>query len=152
MNNNKEIQKIIASICLFILISVMILYPMRTKIEALEQEKVKLIEVDNSKYKGDCSDDDMDFSDDIVIKIIEKIDPSIDIKFVNKFDIVEDKKSYYRIELSMSGNLDKIKEIENILNNMNLNYTIENMDIKNPSNENGDKEKYVDCIMTFKVI
>lgn len=152
MNNNKEIKKIIISVCLFIFVSVIILYPMRTKIDALEKEKIKLTEVDNSEYKGDCSDDDMDYSDDIVIKIIEKIDPSIDIKFVNKFDVVEDNKSYYRIELSMSGNLDKIKNIENILNKMNLNYNIENMEIKNPSNEKGDKEKYVDCKMTFKVI
>ncbi|WP_297131325.1 hypothetical protein, partial [Terrisporobacter sp.] len=114
--------------------------------------KTKLMETDNLTYKGDCSDDDMDYSNDIVIKIIEKIDPSIDIKFVNKLDIVEDNTSYYRVELSMSGNLDKIKNIETILNNMNLNYKIENMEIKNPSNENGDKEKYVDCIMTFKVI
>lgn len=152
MKDKKETKKIIISICLFILISISILYPMRIKIDALEEEKTKLMETDNLTYKGDCSDDDMDYSNDIVIKIIEKIDPSIDINFVNKFDMVENNNPYYRVELSMSGNLDKIKNIENILNSMNLNYKIENMEIKNPSNENGDKEKYVDCIMTFKVI
>lgn len=152
MKSKKEVKKIIISVCLFMLVSIVILYPMRTKIDALEQEKIKLIEVDSPEYKGDCSDDNMDYSDDIVVKIIEKIDSSIDIKFVNKFDVVEDNKPYYRIELSMSGNLDKIKNIENILNNLNLNYKIENMEIKNPSNEKGDKEKYVDCMMTFKVI
>ena len=38
------------------------------------------------------------------------------------------------IELSVSGNLDKIKSIESVLNDLNLNYKIENMDIKNPKN------------------
>ena len=45
-----------------------------------------------------------------------------------------------------------IKEIENVLNDLNLNYKIENMDIKNPKNEKGNQKNYVDCIMTFKVI
>ena len=48
--------------------------------------------------------------------------------------------------------LDKIKEIESVLNGLNLNYKIENMDIKNPKNEKGNEKNYVDCIMTIKVI
>ena len=75
------------------------------------------------------------------------------INFVNKFDeIDENNKTKTTIELSVSGNLDKIKEIENVLNDLNLNYKIENMDIKNPKNEKGNQKNYVDCIMTFKVI
>ena len=125
---------------------------MNIKTNALENEKVKVTEKEQ-KYEGDCVDENVALSDDIVIKIIEKVDYSLDINFVNKFDEVdENNKPYTSIELSVSGSLDKIKEIENVLNDLNLNYKIENMDIKNPKNEKGNQKNYVDCIMTFKVI
>ena len=110
-------------------------YYMNIKTNALENEKVKVTEKE-PKYEGDCVDENVALSDDIVIKIIEKVDSSLDINFVNKFDEVdENNKPYTSIELSVSGSLDKIKEIENVLNDLNLNYKIENMDIKN--NKNG---------------
>lgn len=152
--NNKELKKICIAIMTFIVISIVISYPMNTKINALEQEKIKFTEVKSEpQYKGDCYDESMDLSDDIVVKIIDKMDSSLDIKFINKFDEVdENNKPYSSIELSVSGNLDKIKEIESVLNDLNLNYKIESMDIKNPKSENGNEKNYVDCIMTFKVI
>lgn len=152
--NNKELKKICIAIMTFIVISIVISYPMNAKINALEQEKIKFTEVESEpQYKGDCYDESMDLSDDIVVKIIEKMDSSLDIKFINKFDEVdENNKPYSSIELSVSGNLDKIKEIESVLNDLNLNYKIESMDIKNPKSENGKEKNYVDCIMTFKVI
>lgn len=150
MKNKKELRKICIAIITFIVVSMGISYTMNTKINALEQEKTKLTE---AEYKGDCYDETMDLSDDIVIKIINKIDSSLDINFVNKFDEIDvNNKSYSYIELSVSGSLDKIKEIESVLNDLNLNYKIENMDIKNPKNEKGNEKNYVDCIMTFKVI
>lgn len=152
MKNTKELKKIGVSIFAFIIMCLIVSYPMETKINALEKEKVKLTEENDAKYKGDCSDDDMDYSEDIVIKIIEKMDPNISIKFVNKFDITEENSSYSNIELSVSGDLDKIKDIEEILKDLKLNYKIENMEIKNPLDEKGNKQNYVDCIMTFKVI
>lgn len=152
MKNKKEVKKICVTIITFIVFSLGISYSMNTKINALEQEKTKLTETEPA-YKGDCYDETMNLSDDIVIKIIEKMDSSLDINFVNKFDEVdENNKPYSSIELSVSGNLDKIKEIENVLNDLNLNYKIEKMDIKNPKNEKGNKKNHVDCVMTFKVI
>lgn len=152
MKNTKELKKIGSAILIFIIICLIVSYPMKTRINALEQEKIKLTEECNTPYKGDCSDDDMEYSEDIVIKIIEKIDPDIDIKFVNKFDITDENSSYSNIELSVSGDLDKIKDIEKILKDLKLNYKIENLEIKNPLDEKGNKKNYVDCIMTFKVI
>ena len=150
--NQKEIKKILISIFAFIMISLGISYCTNMKVNALEEEKTK-INKEQPQYKGDCEDDSVDFSEDIVIKIIEKMDSSLDINFINKFDEVdENNKPYYSIELSVSGNLDKIKSIESVLNDLNLNYKIENMDIKNPKNEKGYDLNYVDCIMTFKVI
>ena len=150
--NQKEIKKILISIFAFIMISLGISYCTNMKVNALEEEKTK-INKEQPHYKGDCEDDSVDFSEDIVIKIIEKMDSSLDINFINKFDEVdENNKPYYSIELSVSGNLDKIKSIESVLNDLNLNYKIENMDIKNPKNEKGNEKNYVDCIMTFKVI
>lgn len=152
MKNKKELKKICIAIITFMVVSMGISYNMNTKINALEQEKTKLTETE-PEYKGDCYDKTMDLNDDIVIKIIDKMDSSLDINFVNKFDEVdENNKSYSCIELSVSGNLDKIKEIESVLNDLNLNYKIENMNIKNPKNEKGNEKNYVDCIMTFKVI
>ena len=140
MKNKKELKKIFISILTFVIISLGMSYYMNIKTNALENEKVKV-------------DENVALSDDIVIKIIEKVDSSLDINFVNKFDEVdENNKPYTSIELSVSGSLDKIKEIENVLNDLNLNYKIENMDIKNPKNEKGNQKNYVDCIMTFKVI
>ena len=150
MKNKKELRKICIAIITFIVVSMGISYTMNTKINALEQEKTKLTE---AEYKGDCYDESMNLSDDIVMKIIEKMDSSLDINYINKFDEKdENNKSYTAIELSVSGNLDKIKEIENVLSDLNLNYKIENMDIKNPKSENGNDKNYVDCLMTFKVI
>ena len=150
--NQKEIKKILISIFAFIMISLGISYCTNMKVNALEEEKTK-INKEQPQYNGDCEDDSVDFSEDIVIKIIEKMDSSLDINFINKFDEVdENNKPYYSIELSVSGNLDKIKSIESVLNDLNLNYKIENMDIKNPKNEKGNEKNYVDCIMTFKVI
>ncbi len=150
--NKKELKKICIAIMTFVVVSIGTSYAMNTKINALEQEKIKLTEVE-PEYKGDCYDETMDLSDDIVIKIIDKMDSSLDINFINKFDKVdENNKSYSSIELSVSGNLDKIKGIEGVLNGLNLNYKIENMDIKNPKNEKGNEKNYVDCIMTIKVI
>lgn len=152
MKNKKELKKIFISILTFVIISLGMSYYMNIKTNALENEKVKVTEKEQ-KYEGDCVYENVDLSDDIVIKIIEKVDSSLDINFVNKFDeIDENNKPYTSIELSVSGNLDKIKEIENVLNDLNLNYKIENMDIKNPKNEKGNQKNYVDCIMTFKVI
>ena len=150
--NKNELKKICISIIIFLVFSIGISYFTNIKINALEQEKKKLIE-SQQVYKGDCYDETMDLSDDIVIKIIEKMDSNLDINFINKFDEVdENNKSYSFIELSVSGNLDRIKEIEGILNNLNLNYIIENMDIENPKNERGNEKNYVDCIMAIKVI
>lgn len=152
MKNKKEFKKICIAIITFIVVSIGVSYPINNKINALEQEKTKLTET-KPQYKGDCYDETMDLSDDIVIKIIGKIDSSLDINFVNKFDeIDENNKSYSSIELSVSGNLDKIKEIESVLNDLNLNYKIEKMDIKNAKDEKGNEKNYVDCMMTFKVI
>lgn len=152
MNYKKELKKICISIILFATISIGISYPMNTTINALEKEKSNLTEIE-PEYKGDCYDATMDLNDDIVIKIIEKLDSNLDINYINKFDEKdENNKTYASIELSVSGNLDKIKAIENVLNDLNLNYKIENMDIKNPKNEKGNDKNYVDCLMTFKVI
>lgn len=152
MKNKKELKKICIAIITFTVVSIGVSYPMNNKIDALEQEKTKLTET-KPQYKGDCYDETMDLSDDVVIKIIGKMDPSLDINFVNKFDeIDENNKPYSSIELSVSGNLDKIKGIESVLNDLNLNYKIEKMDIKNAKDEKGNEKNYVDCIMTFKVI
>lgn len=152
MKNKKELKKICIAIITFTVVSIGVSYPMNNKIDALEQEKTKLTET-KPQYKGDCYDETMDLSDDVVIKIIGKMDPSLDINFVNKFDeIDENNKPYSSIELSVSGNLDKIKGIESVLNDLNLNYKIEKMDIKNAKDEKGNEKNNVDCIMTFKVI
>lgn len=152
MNKKRELKKICLSIIIFAVISICISYYINTTINALEKEKIISTQAE-PEYKGDCYDESMDLSDDIVMKIIEKMDSSLDINYINKFDEKDEKnKSYTAIELSVSGNLDKIKAIENVLNDLNLNYKIENMDIKNPKSENGNDKNYVDCLMTFKVI
>ena len=152
MKMKRELKKICLSIVIFTAISIGISYHINITIDALEDEKSELTQVE-PEYKGDCYDETMDLSDDIVMKIIEKIDSNLDINYINKFDEKdENNKAYSSIELSVSGNLDKIKEIENVLNDLNLNYKIENMDIKNPKNEEGNDKNYVDCLMTFKVI
>ena len=116
MKNKKELKKIFISILTFVIISLGMSYYMNIKTNALENEKVKVTEKEQ-KYEGDCVDENVALSDDIVIKIIEKVDSSLDINFVNKFDEVdENNKPYTSIELSVSGSLDKIKEIE-ILSN-----------------------------------
>ena len=152
MNKKRELKKICLSIIIFAVISIVISYYINTTINALEKEKIISTQAE-PEYKGDCYDESMNLSDDIVMKIIEKMDSSLDINYINKFDEKdENNKSYTAIELSVSGNLDKIKEIENVLSDLNLNYKIENMDIKNPKSENGNDKNYVDCLMTFKVI
>ena len=79
LNNKKEVKKICISLLFFIMISLVMSYFTNIKINALEQEKIKICKKE-PEYKGDCSDKNMDFSDDIVIKIIEKMDSSLDIK------------------------------------------------------------------------
>lgn len=154
MKNKKEFKKSCIAIIIFLIVSMGVSYSMNIKINALEEEKTKVTETKSeSEYKGDCYDETMNLSDDVVIKIIEKLDSSLDINFVNKFDEVdENNKPYSSIELSVSGNIDKIKKIESVLNDLNLNYKIEKMDIKNPKNENGNEKNYVDCMMTIKVV
>ncbi|WP_455538083.1 hypothetical protein [Terrisporobacter sp.] len=152
MKNKNELKKVYISLVTFVILSLGMSYIMNIKINALENEKSKVTEK-KPQYQGDCIEKDLDLSDDIVIKIIERMDSSLDINFVNKFEEVdENNKPYSSIEISVSGNLDKIKEIENVLNDLNLSYKIENFDIKNPKNEKGNEKNYVDCIMTFKVI
>lgn len=152
MNTKSELKKICLSIIVFTLISIAASYKINTITDALEQEKIKLEQIE-PEYKGDCYDESMNLGDDIVMKIIEKMDSSLDIKYINKSDEKDDNnKSYTYIELNVSGNVDKIKEIENVLNSLNLNYKIESMDIKNPKSEDGESKDYVDCLMLFKVI
>ena len=152
MGKKSELKKICLSIIVFTLISIAASYKINTITDALEQEKSKLEQIE-PEYKGDCYDESMNLSDDIVMKIIEKMDSSLDIKYINKIEEKDENNKFYTdIELSVSGNLDKIKEIENVLNDLNLNYKIKNMDIKNPKSESGDNKDYVDCLMIFKVI
>ena len=152
MKNKNEIKKIGISILAFIMISLGISYYTDEKINALEEERKESIPKEED-YLGDCYDENVDYSDDIIVKIIEKIDSSVDINFINKFDeLDENNKTYSSVELSVSGDLEKIKEIECILNDLNLNYKMENLDIKNPKTEDGNAKSYVDCIMKFKVI
>ena len=156
MGIKKQLKKIGIYLSVFFIMSLIIYLPMESKINALEEEKSQLIDkVNEQPYPGDASDKELEqIKDDIVIKIISKLDPSIDINYVNKDDLVdENNKSYSKIELSVSGDLDKVKEIESVLNNMGLSYKIENMDIKNKSNDDGeDIVNYVECIMTFKIM
>ena len=72
MKNKKELKKIFISILTFVIISLGMSYYMNIKTNALENEKVKVTEKE-PKYEGDCVDENVDLSDDIVIKIIEKI-------------------------------------------------------------------------------
>ena len=44
MNNNKELKKIYIALITFAVISIGVSYPMKFKINALEQEKIKLTE------------------------------------------------------------------------------------------------------------
>ena len=112
LKKQKELKKILISIFVFIIISLAISYCTNMKVNALEEEKNEVSQIE-PQYKGDCEDESIDFSEDIVVKIIEKMDSSLDINFINKFDEVdENNKPYYSIELSVSGNLDKIKSIE----------------------------------------
>ena len=94
MKNKKELEKIFISILTFVIISLGISYYMNIKTNALENEKVKVTEKEQ-KYEGDCVDENVDLSDDIVIKIIEKIDSSLDINFVNKFDELDENNKPY---------------------------------------------------------
>lgn len=154
MKTKNSIKKIGVLLIAFLTISLGISYSMEGKIDALEKEKTKIEQKSSQVYEGDSSDKEMDkINDDIVVKIISKMDSDLDINFVNKYDEVdENNKPFSRIELSVSGDLNKVKNIENVLNNMKLNYKIVNMDIKNRAEENGDKiDNYVDCVMTFVV-
>ena len=81
MKNKKELKKIFISILTFVIISLGMSYYMNIKTNALENEKVKVTEKE-PKYEGDCVDENVALSDDIVIKIIEKVDSSLDINFV----------------------------------------------------------------------
>lgn len=144
-------KKIGIVLIIFSLISLGVSHFMNTKIDALEKDKESLIE-SNAQYKGDCYDKDMDFDDDVVIKIIDEIDSSVDINFINKFDKVdENNKKYYSIELNISGDLDKINSIETALSDLNLNYKIDKIDINKPKNRDGSEKDYVDCFMIFNV-
>ena len=89
MKNKKELKKIFISILTFVIISLGMSYYMNIKTNALENEKVKVTEKEQ-KYESDCVDENVALSDDIVIKIIEKVDSSLDINFVNKFDEVDE--------------------------------------------------------------
>ena len=154
MKDKIQMRKIGISIIIFFLISILVTSPMKIKINALEEEKANISQYNTPEYTGDAYDEETEkINDDIVVKIICKLDSSIDINFVNKYDLVDEENNpYTSIELSVSGDLDKIQEIEKILNDMKLNYKIDNMDIKNRKNENGIKiDNYVDCVMTFKV-
>ena len=91
MKNKKELKKIFISILTFVIISLGMSYYMNIKTNALENEKVKVTEKE-PKYEGDWVDENVALSDDIVIKIIEKVDSSLDINFVNKFDEVDESK------------------------------------------------------------
>ena len=73
MKNKKEFKKIGVSLLVFVMMSFVINYYTDLKINALEQEKTKITK-EQPQYKGDCEDDSVDFSEDIVIKIIEKMD------------------------------------------------------------------------------
>ena len=70
------------------------------KVNALEEEKNEVSQIE-PQYKGDCEDESIDFSEDIVVKIIEKMDSSLDINFINKFDEVDENNKIhdtYRID------------------------------------------------------
>ena len=71
MKNKKELKKIFISILTFVIISLGMSYYMNIKTNALENEKVKVTEKE-PKYEGDCVDENVALSDDIVIKIIAK--------------------------------------------------------------------------------
>ena len=73
MKNKKELKKIFISILTFVIISLGMSYYMNIKTNALENEKVKVTEKE-PKYEGDCVDENVALSDDIVIKIIETKD------------------------------------------------------------------------------
>ena len=155
MKDKRGLKKIAITLVGFAILSFLILQPMKQKIEALEDEKNIILE-DNEEveYHGDAYDKEHEKSlDEVVLKIIANIDPSIEINFINKYDLVdEDNNPYTSIELSVSGDINKVKEIEGVLNDLKLNYTLEDMDIKNRKNESGDNvDNYVDCVMTFKV-
>ncbi len=151
LKDKKEMKKIGLVLIIFSLISLGVSHFMNTKIDALEKDKESLIE-SNAQYKGDCYDKDMDFDDDVVIKIIDEIDSSVDINFINKFDKVdENNKKYYSIELNISGDLDKINSIETALSDLNLNYKIDKIDINKPKSRDGSDKDYVDCFMIFNV-
>lgn len=148
---NKSLCFLLIVSALYVMVTVLYINPLREKNSKLEEEKAKILSLEQ---QSDCvqvlSNQDK-IAKDIVLSIEKSIGDLVDINFINKQYEQGEKSEELVLELNFSSDLKKLFKIDQKLKELDLDDSIETIKIENSQTET-DENRKINCSMTFRVV
>ena len=144
---NKSLCFLLIVSALYVMVTVLYINPLREKNSKLEEEKAKILSLEQQSECVQVLSNQDKIAKDIVLSIEKSIGDLVDINFINK-QYEQGEKSE---ELVLELNLKNLFKIDQKLKELDLDDSIETIKIENSQTET-DENRKINCSMTFRVV
>ena len=149
IKENKSLLILLVISLIYVILTVFFINPIRNKNSELEDKKTELMILDKEKeavevfyQKNEKSKD----QEDIILQIEKSMGALVDLTSVEKKK--DPNRNINLIEVNISSTLENILVLESKLKELNLENSIETIEIENHQINNS---KNINCIMVFRV-
>ena len=149
IKENKSLLILLVISLIYVILTVFFINPIRNKNSELEDKKTELMILDKEKeavevfyQKNEKSKD----QEDIILQIEKSMGAFVDLTSVEKKK--DPNRNINLIEVNISSTLENILVLESKLKELNLENSIETIEIENHQINNS---KNINCIMVFRV-
>lgn len=149
IKENKSLLILLVISLIYVILTVFFINPIRNKNSELEDKKTELMILDKEKeavevfyQKNEKSKD----QEDIILQIEKSMGTLVDLTSVEKKK--DPNRNINLIEVNISSTLENILVLESKLKELNLENSIETIEIENNQINNS---KNINCIMVFRV-
>lgn len=159
MKISKKDKYLLAILLISILVlsvDIIIINPMKNKIDNLSYEK-ELILSENTQENKSNNVENESLEDDILLKVEKEINSLANIDYINKSVYLDDSgKESINVEMKINGNIYNVFQINEALKKLNMEKSINMVEINSIPSENTEEEgsvttDSVECMMTISV-
>ncbi|RDY26604.1 hypothetical protein CHL78_012715 [Romboutsia weinsteinii] len=153
---DKYLLAILLISILMISVDIIIINPMKNKIDNLSYEK-EIILSENTKENKLNNVQNESLEDDILLKVEKEINSLANIDYINKSVYLDDNgKESINVEMKINGSIYNVFQINEALKKLNMEKSINMVEINSIPSENTEEEGLVttdsvECMMTISV-
>lgn len=152
---NKSLVFLLITVFVYILLYLSLINPLINKNNELENKKITILSNKESEKESLQSSQQyvnkVKRKDNIVLLIKDKIGSKVDIKYIQR-KTEQENNGEEIIEVSVSSTLQKIFQLEDDFEKLEIKNSLSNMKIESYTSEKEkNKSKMFNCTMTFKV-